>query len=392
MGEKRLTIFRDPLKAEFVARLNRFVIECRLDGRMTRCHLPNPGRLWELLLPGRTVYLVRSSKEGERRTDFTCVAVEREGHPVMLHTHHTNTAARWLIESGSIPGLERFSVVRPEVAIGKSRFDFLLSNGREELVLEVKSCTLFSGDIAMFPDAVTTRGRKHLEALADLSRRGRRTGVLFVVHSPRARYFMPEYHTDPLFSQTLCELKDDLLIRSIGVQWGRDLSLQREAIRLTIPWSLVKEEARDRGSYILVLRLGRRRRLPVGGLGIGDFRRGYYLYVGSAARNLQKRISRHKRTGKKLHWHIDYLREEAQFIAALPILTATPLECEIGAAIRSIADWTVRGFGSSDCACESHLFGMETNPIVSPRFIDLLHEFRINRLHGLLGDECEEQA
>ncbi|MGE5238949.1 MAG: DNA/RNA nuclease SfsA [Chloroflexota bacterium] len=392
MGEKRLTIFRDLLKAEFVARPNRFVVECRLDGRMTRCHLPNPGRLWELLLPGRTVHLVHKSKEGQRSTDFTCVAVEREGHPVMLHTHHTNTVARWLIDSGGIPGLECFSVVRPEVAIGGSRFDFLLSDGREELVLEVKSCTLFSEDIAMFPDAVTTRGRKHLETLADLSRRGLRAGVLFVVHSPRARCFMPEYHTDPLFSQTLCDIKDDLLIRAIGVKWEGDLSLMQGAKRLAIPWSLVKEEAQDRGSYILVLRLGRRRRLPVGGLGIREFRQGYYLYVGSAARNLQKRISRHQRTGKKLHWHIDYLREESQFIAALPILASTPLECEIAAAIRSIADWTVCGFGSSDCACESHLFGMEINPIVSPRFIDLLHEFRINRLHGLLGRGCEEQA
>jgi sugar fermentation stimulation protein A len=112
--------------------------------------------------------------------------------------------------------------------------------------------------------------------------------------------------------------------------------------------------------------------------------RGYYLYVGSAMKNLTQRIERHKRLRKNRFWHIDYLREEASFVAALPVRSSERLECAIADALGNTSNRTVKGFGSSDCGCEGHLFSMEENPILRPEFIKLLQYFRIDRLEEAL--------
>ena len=76
-------------------------------------------------------------------------------------------------------------------------FDLLLTNDKgDEFLLEVKSCTLFSKTGAMFPDAITERGRKHLLHLKELQNEGYHTGVLFLVQWDRAQWFLPDYHTD----------------------------------------------------------------------------------------------------------------------------------------------------------------------------------------------------
>ncbi|TNF52029.1 DUF123 domain-containing protein, partial [bacterium] len=308
----------------------------------------------------------------------------KEGSPVMLHTHHTNTVAHELIEQGRIPGLEGYKVVRPEVPFKNSRFDFLLEKKGKQLVLEVKSCTLFGKEIAMFPDAVTARGKKHLEELSLLSRRGTKGGILFLVHWPNAHHFMPEYHTDPAFSRSLYENRQGIFIRAISVQWKRDLTIGNSTSELEIPWKLIGKEARDRGSYIIILKMKKNQKFPVGEHRGVQFKKGYYLYVGSARKNLAQRINRHRRLRKKLFWHIDYLRERTDFITALPVRTQDPLECEIAKALRGISDWSIDGFGASDCSCRTHLFGMNENPTTSPQFIHTLLYFRIDRLNNQL--------
>jgi len=144
----------------------------------------------------------------------------------------------------------------------------------------------------------------------------------------------------------------------------------------------VVREARDRGSYLLILRLPKKVSREIGKLGEVVFKEGYYIYVGSARKNLSGRIQRHKRLQKKLFWHIDYLRAIAEFHAALPVRTEDRLECEIAHAVKGIADWEVPRFGSSDCSCNSHLFGMLKDPLQSVAFISLLTYFGADRLIG----------
>jgi sugar fermentation stimulation protein A len=180
-----------PQPAQFIDRPNRFLLRCRLGTRIIQAFLPNPGRLWELLLPGVTVYIVKEPPSPTRKNAFTAVAVEREGVPIFLHTHRTNEVAGRLIDQGKVPGWEGARVIGREIRVGHSRFDLLVEHRKKEWLIEVKSCTLFRKRTAMFPDAVTERGARHLRELAELSDRGRRTAVLFIVHWLKAEFFLP---------------------------------------------------------------------------------------------------------------------------------------------------------------------------------------------------------
>ena len=380
MKAKNMRLFTNVVHGVFIRRLHRFAVECELDGEIVQAHLPNPGRLWELLLPGRIVSLVKNDSAPERSTAYSAVAVHRDGLPVLLHTQKANTAVRLLLENNHIRGLEKTRIVKQEIAFAGSRFDFLLEKEDTQYVLEVKSCTLFGTHIAMFPDAVTERGRKHLLTLAELAEKGMRCGVIFLVHWPRARYFLPDYHTDFDFAQTFLSLKDKLMYRAVGISWKEDLSLGDDVSELEIPWKVLEREAHDGGNYILILHIPRDSIISVGSLGNVSFPFGYYLYVGSARTHLTKRIERHLRKRKNFFWHIDYLREHAHRCVPVAIRSCTPLEHEVASALSRIADWSVPGFGSSDCSCETHLFAMRDNPIHSQPFIDLLQYFRMDRL------------
>jgi sugar fermentation stimulation protein A len=374
-----LNFFGPTEKAVFLKRPNRFVVVCQLNGKTTKAFLPNPGRLWELLLPGAVLYLEKSSQP-ERKLAYTVVAIEREGRPVMAHTHRTNDLVEHLLRNERIPGLEGTEVIKREIRHGNSRFDFLLKRGEEEVYLEVKSCTLFGKNVAMFPDAVTARGKKHVEELAEMKDHGKSGAVVFLICWPNANFFMPDYHTDLGFSKTLLAAKDKVSFLPVGLEINPDLSLTSKVRLLEIPWEVLQKEVEDRGSYILILRLHAGKTLNIGKLGRIEFKAGYYLYAGSAQKNLTQRLERHKRERKKLFWHIDYLRAFSDFHLALPIRASDPLECELADALKKISTWEIPGFGCSDCSCSSHLFGMSKDPIHTPEFISLLQYFRMDRL------------
>jgi sugar fermentation stimulation protein A len=367
------------LSVRFLRRPNRFLVECGYQGRVIRAFLANPGRLQELLLPDSLLYIVEEEAP-QRATRFTVagVAADEYDSPIMLHTGKTNGAARWLLEKRLVPGLEAARVVRQEVTVGRSRFDFLLRDCEGDILLEVKSCTLFGRRVAMFPDAVTARGARHLEELAALAEKGTRAAVLFVVHAPHPDTFMPDYHTDPHFARTLLAVRSSVRIIPIAVRWSPDLSLSDRPALLDIPWSYIEKEARDRGSYILVLFLAEDRLLDVGKAGRLFFRKGFYLYAGSAMANLTARMARHRRLRKRFHWHIDWLRAHAAWHAVFPIRSSARLECSIAQGLRTAAGWSIPGFGCTDCGCDSHLFGSREDPLRSAWFQRLLLSFRMD--------------
>jgi sugar fermentation stimulation protein A len=375
-----LRLFKDRLQARFLRRPNRFLIQCRRQGRTLSAFLPNPGRLQELLLPGCNIHLVREEKSSNRKTSYTAVAVDRDGQPIMLHTHLTNQVARYLLQERKIPGLENARMVRSEIRVGRSRFDFLLEEGNKTILLEVKSCTLIGEKVAMFPDALTERGARHLSELGKISEEGIRAVVLFVVHWPFAKIFMPDFHTDLNFSQTLLQTRSKVEVIPVSVTWRRDLSLSPKVRVLEIPWNVIEEEAKDRGSYLLILNLKRDRKIDVGKLGKIHFRKGFYIYVGSAMANLSRRMERHHRLRKQRHWHVDALRAVTEFHSVLAIRSSERLECEVANAMSEIAEWSVPRFGSTDCSCHSHLFGMSEDPLHSENFHKLLRYFRMDRL------------
>jgi sugar fermentation stimulation protein A len=373
-----MRFFGDTLKARFISRPNRFTAVCELEGSIVNAYLPNPGRPWELLHPGVPVYLEKNAAK-KRKLAYTVVAVIRDNRPVMLHTHKTNHVARRLIECSRIPGLEDAEIIKSEVSRGRSRFDFQLKKGGAHIFLEVKSCTLFGKNVAMFPDAVTARGKKHVEELSMLSKNGTKGVVLFIINSLEPDFFMPEYHTDLAFTRALLAAKNQMKVIPIGVGWNDNLTLKKEVKLLEVPWKVVELEADDKGAYLLILRLSEDKTVGVGGLGKICFEKGYYIYVGSAKKNLSKRIERHRRLRKKMHWHIDYLRQACDFQATLLIRTRDDIECDVAGGVNAIADFKVPGFGSSDCSCQSHLFHLREDPLKSCAFHSVLQYFRMER-------------
>jgi sugar fermentation stimulation protein A len=335
------------------------------------------------LIPGRKIRLTKEDDSQNRKTHFTAVAVERDGHPIMLHTHRTNEVAQVLLQMGKIPGLEGTRILRSEVQVGRNRFDFLLRKGSSDILLEVKSCTLVGQRVAMFPDAVTERGARHLRELARFSEEGMETAMLFIVHRPFAEVFMPDYHTDLHFSQMLLSARNRVKVIAVSVKWNEDLSLSPETKLLKIPWRYIEKEARDRGSYLLILELRKREKIQVGKLGKISFGKGFYIYVGSAMANLSRRMERHHHLRKRHHWHIDELRAVADFHSVLAIRSSTRLECEIAEALSEIAEWSIPGFGSTDCSCKTHLFAMARNPFHSENFHRGLQHFRMDRYNEI---------
>lgn len=370
------------LQGRFIERPNRFLVRAELpESGMIDASLPNPGRLHELLLPGAKLFLTRAEPRNPdgpaRRTSFTVQAVEREGAVVGLNTHRTNRIARYLLDRGLVPGLEDASVVREEVTVGDSRFDLRLNRGGRDLMVEVKSVTLFGNGIAMFPDAVTSRGRRHLLELAEWTGPGRGAMVLFIVQTPRVNWFMPDYHTDLALSEAFLEVQDRVEMTPVAIAWDDHLHLRHEVRRLPVPWAFLEREVADRGAYLLILRLNARTRVEVGELGAQDFAPGFYVYVGSAMRALSQRLSRHARRRKRFHWHIDYLRDKADAVQALPIRSSRRQETEIACELEKIMAPGPIGFGASDSSAGTHLFCSKEHPLDRRDFHELLHRFRM---------------
>jgi len=360
------------------------------------------------------MYIVPHDKP-DAKTKYRVVGIERDGVVIMLDTNYSNDVAQHLIENKLIPGWEQWRVVRREYTVklhgATSRFDLLLTNDDgEEFLLEVKSCTLFSKTGAMFPDAITERGRKHLLHLRELQDEGYHTGVLFLVQWDQAKWFLPDYHTDLEFAMTFKEVAPLLDWKAVAVAWDETFTMPTVTRACTYPSYVLDSEAHDSGVYIMVMHLDHELDLEIGSKGMMHFNAGYYMYVGSAKANLTKRIERHKRKRKKMHWHLDYFRGHCEMIAAVPIRTSglpleswslthepypsmpsmpdpdvdVSVECALADAVRAIAEWDVPKFGCSDCDCTSHLFGMTENPIHNKAFMDVVEEFRMNQLDSII--------
>ncbi|MDI6889174.1 MAG: GIY-YIG nuclease family protein [Methanocellales archaeon] len=110
-----------------------------------------------------------------------------------------------------------------------------------------------------------------------------------------------------------------------------------------------------KGTYVLLIELPKSTKVQVGKLGYIDFQVGFYAYVGSALNGLEARIARHLREEKKLYWHIDYLLAHARIKEILYAEGSEKGECDIARNLAARFS-SIKGFGSSDCDCKSHLF------------------------------------
>ena len=184
-------------------RENRFLARCRkLDGEEVEAHIPDRGRLLNLLVPGARVWLFSAGEQ--RRTRWSLLIAEEPGTGVLvaINPAGANARARPLIEQGLLTRLGGGWQLQPEVTLGESRIDFLLTRGSERVALEIRAGALREG-IAHFPDAPTTRGVRHLGELERYVRPGQRAAVLFVAQRGDAQAVGPDADTNPTFAAAL---------------------------------------------------------------------------------------------------------------------------------------------------------------------------------------------
>ncbi len=192
--------YSDIHKAVFLERPNRFIAHCTVDGMLETVHVKNTGRCRELLVPGATVYLEKSSNPN-RKTAYDLVTVETPFGLVNMDAAAPNQVAGELLRTGAI--LSSPTLVQPEVRFGASRLDFYAENDRQRLFVEVKGVTLRQGEWAVFPDAPTVRGAKHMGEVVQAVAQGCRAMALLIVQMGGCTAFRPNRETDPAFCRAL---------------------------------------------------------------------------------------------------------------------------------------------------------------------------------------------
>ncbi len=194
----------------FLRRPNRFIAYIDVSGNEVICHVPNTGRLRELLTPGAAV-LLSFHPSVLRKTQYELRMVMKEGRWVSIDSQLPNLLAHEAIANDRLEELAGYSTIKREVTYQNSRFDIQLLHHQKDdrtdtfeaapaCFVEVKGVTLEKNGWGYFPDAPTERGRKHIDELIHAARHGYRAVLLFVVQTEKADGFSPNAETDPAFA------------------------------------------------------------------------------------------------------------------------------------------------------------------------------------------------
>ena len=226
-------------QATFLSRPNRFIAHVEVDGREEIAHVKNTGRCLELLVPGCTVYLAIPDNP-TRKTKYDLVTVEKrrtDGAALLINMDSqapNAMAAEWILQSGR---LSPTASLRREVTYGDSRLDLCIEDGCKKCFVEVKGVTLEENGVALFPDAPTERGIKHLRELMGAVDSGYEAAVLFVIQMKGVREFRPNRRTHAAFADALCEAA------AHGVRiWAYDSIVTPEGAVIDQPIPVVLDE------------------------------------------------------------------------------------------------------------------------------------------------------
>lgn len=199
--------FTTPLvQGTLVKRYKRFLADVRMEnGEIITVHCPNTGTMLSCSTPGSRVCLSRSDNP-KRKYPFTLEMVEDNSTWVGVNTMRTNKLVAEALEKGQLSEFQDIKTIKTEVKTSDhTRLDLQVSYGNSATFIEVKNCSLAVDRCAMFPDAVTKRGTKHLHELARLIEKGREACIFFLVQRMDADRFSPASHIDPVYGDTLLQ-------------------------------------------------------------------------------------------------------------------------------------------------------------------------------------------
>ena len=200
--------FSPPLiQGTLIRRYKRFLSDIQLaSGEIITAHCPNTGKMTGCSAPGSKACLSLSDNPG-RKYPHTLELVKSGKTWVGVNTARTNSLVKEAIEKAKIEQFVDYPEIRSEVKTSAhTRLDLVVSNTDHDLYIEIKNCSLAIDGVAMFPDAVTARGTKHLHELKRLKACGERTCIFFLVQREDADIFRPADHIDPLYGETLREV------------------------------------------------------------------------------------------------------------------------------------------------------------------------------------------
>ncbi len=197
-------------KAGFIERKNRFVAICDVAGSEVEVHVPNTGRCREILVPGATVYLQKAEEGALRSTEWTLITAEKHGTLFNLDSHAPNKILREALLDNApvLSEIGQIAEVKPEVGFGESRLDFCISGTKGQAYVEVKGVTLEREGVALFPDAPTQRGVKHLKTLMNAVDNGYKAAVVFVLQFSGAQKFTPNRKMHEEFAKVLKQAEE----------------------------------------------------------------------------------------------------------------------------------------------------------------------------------------
>jgi sugar fermentation stimulation protein A len=186
-----------------IKRYKRFLADVRLDnGTVITAHCTNSGSMKSCIEEGAEVYLSPAA-DPNRKTPFTWEMIQIDGKWVGINTTNPNILGFEAIQNRSIPGLDMYHTVNREVKFDESRLDLLAQNDTERCAIEIKNVTLKDGRYALFPDAKTERGLKHLHTLIRLKKEGLRAVMLYIIQRTDVEVFAPAKQIDPAYAEGL---------------------------------------------------------------------------------------------------------------------------------------------------------------------------------------------
>ena len=191
-----------------IKRYKRFFVDIKLKNKVVTAHCPNPGSMINLLKSGNPVWITKTDNKN-RKLQFTLQIIEINNIKYCINTHITNKVVQESLQDKLINELKEYTLIRPEKKFGKNtRFDFLLYNNKKDkkAFLEVKSVSLSRKEgHAEFPDAVTTRGKKHLENLMLANNQGYESYLMFLIQIEDCKTFGIASDIDPEYSSVFKE-------------------------------------------------------------------------------------------------------------------------------------------------------------------------------------------
>ena len=231
--------FSQPLVfGHLLKRYKRFLADVTLDsGETVIAHCTNTGSMKSCIEEGARVGLTPVN-DPKRKTKFTWEIIELNGAWVGVNTMVPNRFGFEAVQANEIPTLENYTTVKREVTYGDSRLDLQLLREDEICFVEIKNVTYKSGDLVIFPDAVSTRGLKHLESLIQIKKEGHRAVMLCIVQRSDINAFAPAWEVDPAYAEKMIEaekqgveiLPIQVEVTELGVEFKRVLPYILERI------------------------------------------------------------------------------------------------------------------------------------------------------------------